>query len=190
MRWFLTTLVVAFLVAELVAAAPQQAYAAGTIALDREITQVTPSVTADHAYAAKKPAARSSSKKKKKKSSPSSSSTSGSDVIITSSPGPGPVLVPIFALKDATIGEKNVFVQAMPATPGLACHLVVRYRTGDQSPAPDVVADGSNACKFHFDAPDDRNIIGTAGILISVYAPSAPGVNLGTGTQPFTAKKR
>ena len=97
--------------------------------------------------------------------------------------------VTIFPIKDPLSGEKNVFVQATTSTPGLVCHLVVRYRTGDQVPLADIAADATNTCMFHFNASDDRNNIGGAGVLISVYAPAAPATTLGTGTQPFTVKK-
>lgn len=177
MRWFLTILVVALLATELVVTAPAPAYAAGQ------------QVAADHAYATARATTKKKTTKKKKKKNTSSSSPSTNNVVMGVSTGPGPVPVTIFNMKDPYVGEKNVFVAATTPTPGLVCHLVVRYRTGDQTPLPDLNADGSNSCTFRFNVPDDRNIIGGAGVLISVYVPGAPATTLGTGTQPFAVKK-
>ena len=182
MRWFSSALLVALLVVPLSTTAPAPAQAAGLISGGGEMSQGIPHITPEHTLAAK---TKKSKKKDKKKKTPAPSTPTFNVPVST---GPGPIPVTVNPLKNPLIGERDVYVRSVTSTPGLSCRLTVKYSTGDQAPVADITQDASNACVFHFNVPNDAKLIGDAGVIVAVFAPSDPATILGMGSVPFSVK--
>lgn len=169
MRWLLAAFALALVLTDLFAAEATPSYAATPTVDSGVAVQDVPFVTGDDVL------------KKRRRRGRNRNKNSGFST--TTNTGGGTVSVAIDTLKDPRRGESGVFVRAVTGIPGLVCRLSVNFQNGTSLTVADTSTDANGNCVSRFNVPDDKNVIGNAQAVVTVFG---SGAQVGQGTRAFT----